>query len=885
MSHEEIGAYQKARRHIYYAMLLPAGVFGKGSVMNEAISEIIELDRMNHRRETSTLTQANSQRLTVAALSKVFNLVDSTHNSRVVLKKFLYDIETNPHASALLSKIQTLQILDKTNSAEKIERTHTPTDEFVKESEIVHFIGNGESMLDPPFIVEGTVDFRASVNSELSVKEGDIINVVKTGSKQGWWWGMSSRGEGYFPANTVKISNESNLTSDISRNTKAAQSSLSEDEIELYKRRVNESKAYLQEKREEVVTVLDQPTKGVSAYAIHPTLSDTKTTIAAAVDARKNTVALAKSIFASIDFTESGKVDRETLGKALRAFQMGMTEANINSVYLEMDKNNDGSVDEGEFIEWWERGSPVTMLLKEKVNAIFGLEMNESSIASLPFEPSPNGFSSDESVPASGFRNQEKQKESLTKASRQVDERPNERPSRIPRISKQPLKQQRGSLSPDQIEKSRRAAEKRNAEYLKKQRQTKKKKEIKEQRKYLQKVEALTRVDHPPEYEASGESQIIRVVRAAMDHKRSLYGQTIDNTRALFEALDRDNSGKLSKDELTKGIKRLGLGLTKVQIDDLAKAIDPSEDGQTSLEELEKVFFGAEKPRHGPKRLNLRSKPSSTSKMKPKHKEKKHQTLAPIQATLHPAPTRGKLIPVIPRTSSKRPSSTAIFTKRSLREICGNGKLSTFFVRDNERLTLDTVRGHGKLLVNIAWFDGTKVVTGASVYDSDAMFYLQGGVARLRGGAPVYPGEYRYDFYLGEQPNQDIHSQSLHVEFILFCEFRNEDEATDVAQLWADRNVPLRKSATSKPLGSSASEPFLPRLGPDIPNQLEPSRDLRDDNPRIARPGILADNGYGNDNDGISHLESPSMYLSPNGSRPKTIGHVDDAIDSLLSIM
>ena len=57
----------------------------------------------------------------------------------------------------------------------------------------------------------------------------------------------------------------------------------------------------------------------------------------------------------------------------------------------------------------------------------------------------------------------------------------------------------------------------------------------------------------------------------AIKHKRQLYGHTIENTRTLFEALDRSGQGYLTKDEIKEGLKRLGLGLAN---DEISKLMD-----------------------------------------------------------------------------------------------------------------------------------------------------------------------------------------------------------------------------------------------------------------------------------------------------------------------
>ena len=67
----------------------------------------------------------------------------------------------------------------------------------------------------------------------------------------------------------------------------------------------------------------------------------------------------------------------------------------------------------------------------------------------------------------------------------------------------------------------------------------------------------------------TAEANILHVVRKAVQHKRTLYGHTIEHTRGLFQSMDIDNSGFLSRSEISEGFHRLGLGLTQEQNQEL----------------------------------------------------------------------------------------------------------------------------------------------------------------------------------------------------------------------------------------------------------------------------------------------------------------------------
>lgn len=81
-------------------------------------------------------------------------------------------------------------------------------------------------------------------------------------------------------------------------------------------------------------------------------------------------------------------------------------------------------------------------------------------------------------------------------------------------------------------------------------------------------------------------TQFLSNVPQAVAAKRSLNGQTMADTRAVFAAMDRDSSGNLDETELTNAMKRLGLGLTLEQVHGLVVMMDRDGDGTLDYEEL-----------------------------------------------------------------------------------------------------------------------------------------------------------------------------------------------------------------------------------------------------------------------------------------------------------
>lgn len=85
----------------------------------------------------------------------------------------------------------------------------------------------------------------------------------------------------------------------------------------------------------------------------------------------------------------------------------------------------------------------------------------------------------------------------------------------------------------------------------------------------------------PPELQ-----RILTSLKQAMDAKRSVFGQTIQNPSDVFAAFDRDRSGTLSADELGKALKRLGRGFSDAQLQRLMDSLDVNGDGEIDFREL-----------------------------------------------------------------------------------------------------------------------------------------------------------------------------------------------------------------------------------------------------------------------------------------------------------
>ena len=86
-------------------------------------------------------------------------------------------------------------------------------------------------------------------------------------------------------------------------------------------------------------------------------------------------------------------------------------------------------------------------------------------------------------------------------------------------------------------------------------------------------------------------ANLIDVLRQAMAYgHRKLYGKTVRDWAGVFKIIDRDGSGGVSRDEFKKAMKRMGLGLSEGQVEELMLLLDPDGSGDIEFVELQRAL-------------------------------------------------------------------------------------------------------------------------------------------------------------------------------------------------------------------------------------------------------------------------------------------------------
>jgi len=117
----------------------------------------------------------------------------------------------------------------------------------------------------------------------------------------------------------------------------------------------------------------------------------------------------------------------------------------------------------------------------------------------------------------------------------------------------------------------------------------------------------------------------------ALEHKRALYGHTIQDSLDLFQSLDVDHSGYLSADEMKKGIHRLGLGLSDKEVETLLNYMESGGSNEgIAYESFARAL-------HRNRKLGMEDGGDTTCAKSPKYNEHTVSSLlkSPSSKTLH----------------------------------------------------------------------------------------------------------------------------------------------------------------------------------------------------------------------------------------------------------
>ena len=85
-------------------------------------------------------------------------------------------------------------------------------------------------------------------------------------------------------------------------------------------------------------------------------------------------------------------------------------------------------------------------------------------------------------------------------------------------------------------------------------------------------------------------------LREAVAHRRKVYGQTAEDFKTLFRAMDQDGDGELTVAEFRQAMDRVGLSLSHLDLMAVCNAMDTDENGTISCDEFVAELFNANAP-------------------------------------------------------------------------------------------------------------------------------------------------------------------------------------------------------------------------------------------------------------------------------------------------
>ena len=95
----------------------------------------------------------------------------------------------------------------------------------------------------------------------------------------------------------------------------------------------------------------------------------------------------------------------------------------------------------------------------------------------------------------------------------------------------------------------------------------------------------------PEERQMRQLANLIDVLRQAMAHRsRKLYGKTVRDWKGVFALIDRNGTGSVTQAEFTSAMRRMGLGLSDQQVEEIMLVLDPDGTGGVEFHELQRVL-------------------------------------------------------------------------------------------------------------------------------------------------------------------------------------------------------------------------------------------------------------------------------------------------------
>merc|ERR1711871_1267389 len=88
---------------------------------------------------------------------------------------------------------------------------------------------------------------------------------------------------------------------------------------------------------------------------------------------------------------------------------------------------------------------------------------------------------------------------------------------------------------------------------------------------------------------------LVAALRRAVTANRSLFGQHVDSCHQLFDIIDTDGTGGITRRELEDGLSRLGYGLNAAQLDFLFEQLDANDSGVIERDQFIWAIDGFEK--------------------------------------------------------------------------------------------------------------------------------------------------------------------------------------------------------------------------------------------------------------------------------------------------